>query len=295
MGLLSLVSGGEAKKTSGLLAAAAPLAQRTSYASFSDLCGAFDIGHGAVFEITDDSFVMSACTGLDAASVALSVSSSDFWDGTIGTNSSVKSFSKPAGNLTAFYQLFSPRIRERLSCLHFFRLSSDAIFMKADFTGETSVPPPEAIKIPLEKFIKNGNAGDERSDNESLASVHASLLQEKNATLFLLSTKIAINRILISYAPKSEPIKDRLFSAIYTDAADTLERSFGAPNVCRRGKNGELHIVLFCRADFDEAVLQFHISRALTPLLDKAAESLMLIKAGTAHTAEDIERFTAEG
>ena len=295
MGLLSLVSGGEAKKTSGLLAAAAPLAQRTSYASFSDLCGAFDIGHGAVFEITDDSFVMSACTGLDAASAALSVSSSDFWDGTIGTNSSVKNFSKPAGNLTAFYQLFSPRIRERLLCLHFFRLSSDAIFMKADFTGETSVPPPEAIKIPLEKFIKNGNAGDERSDNESLASVHASLLQEKNATLFLLSTKIAINRILISYAPKSEPIKDRLFSAIYTDAADTLERSFGAPNVCRRGKNGELHIVLFCRADFDEAVLQFHISRALIPLLDKAAESLMLIKAGTAHTTEDIERFTAEG
>ncbi|MGI5115484.1 hypothetical protein [Treponema sp. SP13] len=292
MGLLGLASGGQAKKSPGLLAAAAPLVQKTSYASFSKLCKDFHIRHGAVFQMTDGSFTMSGCTGLDAASAVLSVSSSDFWDGTIGKDPSVKSFSKPAGNLTAFYQLFSPRIKEKLSCLHFLRLSSDAIFVKADFIGEDSVPPVEAIKIPLAAFIKNG---DSRKNNKSLFSVDSSLLQEKDATLFLLSTKIAINRILVSDAPKSAPIKDRIFTAIYADAADILERSFAAPNICCRGKNGELHIVLFCRADFDEAVLQLHVNRALTPLLDAAAESLMLIKAGTAHTTEDIERFTAEG
>ena len=295
MGLLSLVSSGQQKKTSGLLAAADPLVQKTSYDSFSDLCGNFHIRHGAVFQITDGSFTMSACTGLDAASAALSVSSSDFWDGTIGKDPSVKSFSKSSGNLTAFYQLFSPRIKEKLSCLHFLRLSSDAIFMKADIIGENPVPPAEAIKLPLEEFIKNKDIGNTRKNGETLFSVDTSLLQKKNATLFLLSTKIAINRILISDAPKSEPIKDRLFTVIYTDAADILERSFTAPNICCRGKNGELHIALFCHAGFDEAVLQFHVSRALTPLLDEAAESLMLIKAGMAHTAEDIERFTAEG
>lgn len=295
MGLLSLASGGRAKKSPGLLAAAAPLTEKTPYASFSDLCGTFGIRHGAVFQRVDGSFAMSACTGLDAASAALSVSSSDFWDGTIGTDSSVKSFSKPDGSLTAFYQLFSPRTKERLLCLRFLRLSSDAIFMKADFIGENPVPPDEAIKIPLEEFIKNRDARDNRKNEKPLFSVDASLLQEKTAAFFLLSTKIAINRILVSAVPKSEPIKDRLFSAIYADTADMLERSFAAPNICRRGKNGELHIVLFCRRDFDEAVLQFHISRALTPLLDEASESLMLIKAGTAHTAEDIERFAAEG
>ena len=84
MGLLGLASGGQAKKSPGLLAAAAPLVQKTSYASFSKLCKDFHIRHGAVFQMTDGSFTMSGCTGLDAASAVLSVSSSDFWDGTIG-------------------------------------------------------------------------------------------------------------------------------------------------------------------------------------------------------------------
>ena len=295
MGLLSLVSGGQAKKASGLLAAAVPLTQKTSYVSFSKLCRAFHIGHGAVFQITDGSFAMSGCTGLDAESASLSVSSSDFWDGTIGKDATVKSFSKQAGNLTAFYQLFSPRIKERLACLHFLRPAPDAIFMKADFIGENSAPPDEAIKSALEEFIKNGSVDEKRQTGEGAFSVDASILHEKNATLFLLSTKIAINRILVSDTPKSAAIRDRLFGAIYGDAADILERSFAAPNICRGGKNGELHIVLFCHAGFDEAVLQFHVSRALTPLLDAAVESLMLIKAGTAHSAQDIERFTAEG
>ena len=295
MGLLSLASGGQAKKSPGLLAAAAPLTEKTSYVSFSDLCGTFGIRHGAVFQITDGSFAVSACTGFDAVSASLSVSSSDFWDGTIGKDSSVKNFSKPAGNLSAFYQLFSPRIREKLSCLHFLRFASDAIFMKADFIGENPVPPAEAIKNPLEEFIKNGNSGDTGKNTAPLFSVDFSLLQKKNAALFLLSTKIAINRILVSAVPKSTPIKDRIFSAIYADATDILERSFAAPNICSRGKNGELHIVLFCHADFDEAVLQFHVIRVLTPLLDEAAESLMLIKAGSAHSAEEIERFAVEG
>ena len=167
--------------------------------------------------------------------------------------------------------------------------------MKADFIGENSTTPDAAIKSALEEFIKNGGADEKCKTREPAFSAAASLLHEKNATLFLLSTKIAINRILVSDAPKSVPIRDRLFGTIYGEAADILERSFAAPNICRGGKNGELHIVLFCHADFDEAVLQFHVSRALTPLLDAAAESLMLIKAGTAHSAQDIERFTAEG
>ena len=295
MGLLSRVSGGQSKKTSGLLSRAAPRMQTPSYVSFSDLCRDFGILHGSLFEITDGSFSASACTGLDAQSIALSVSSSDFWNGTIGVDTSIKTFSNPLGNLAAFYQLFSPRIKERLSSVHFFRLSSGIVFMKADFTGENSFPPSETIKIALEGFIKNRGHGGLSKNGNTIFSSTASLPNDKSALFFLLSTKIAINRTLVSVSPKNDAVKERLFNVICSEIADVLAHSFAAPNMCVQGKNGELHIVLFSHDDFDEAVLQFHVNRALTPLLDAAAESLMLIKAGTAHTAEDIERFAAEG
>ena len=111
----------------------------------------------------------------------------------------------------------------------------------------------------------------------------------------MLSTKIAINRTLVSVSSKSDAVKERLFNVICGEISDMLAHSFAAPNMCVQGKNGELHIVLFSHDDFDEAVLQFHISRFLSPFLSDAAAALMLIKAGSARSAEEIERFAVEG
>mgnify|MGYP000961655295 FL=1 len=295
MGLLNRVSGGQSKKASGLLSRAAPRMQTPSYVSFSDLCRDFGILHGSLFEITDGSFAASACTGLDAQSIALSVSSPDFWNGTIGVDTSIKTFSNPLGNLAAFYQLFSPRTKERLSSVHFFRLSSDAVFMKADFIGENSSPPSETIKIVLEEFIKNRGHGGRLKNGNAIFSGASCFPNDKSALFFLLSTKIAINRTLVSVSSKSDAVKERLFNVICGEISDMLAHSFAAPNMCVQGKNGELHIVLFSHDDFDEAVLQFHISRFLSSFLSDAAAALMLIKAGSARSAEEIERFAVEG
>ena len=295
MGLLNRVSGGQSKKASGLLSRAAPRMQPPSYVSFSDLCRDFGILHGSLFEITDGSFAASACTGLDAQSIALSVSSPDFWNGTIGVDTSIKTFSNPLGNLAAFYQLFSPRTKERLSSVHFFRLSSDAVFMKADFIGENSSPPSETIKIALEEFIKNRGHGGRLKNGNAVFSGASCFPNDNSALFFLLSTKIAINRTLVSVSSKSDAVKERLFNVICGEISDMLAHSFAAPNMCVQGKNGELHIVLFSHDDFDEAVLQFHISRFLSPFLSDAAAALMLIKAGSARSAEEIERFAVEG
>ena len=295
MGLLNRVSGGQSKKASGLLSRAAPRMQTPSYVSFSDLCRDFGILHGSLFEITDGSFAASACTGLDAQSIALSVSSPDFWNGTIGVDTSIKTFSNPLGNLAAFYQLFSPRTKERLSSVHFFRLSSDAVFMKADFIGENSSPPSETIKIVLEEFIKKRGHGGRLKNGNAIFSGASCFPNDKSALFFLLSTKIAINRTLVSVSSKSDAVKERLFNVICGEISDMLAHSFAAPNMCVQGKNGELHIVLFSHDDFDEAVLQFHISRFLSSFLSDAAAALMLIKAGSARSAEEIERFAVEG
>ena len=269
--------------------------QTPSYVSFSDLCRDFGILHGSLFEITDGSFAASACTGLDAQSIALSVSSPDFWNGTIGVDTSIKTFSNPLGNLAAFYQLFSPRTKERLSSVHFFRLSSDTVFMKADFIGENSSPPSETIKIVLEEFIKNRGHGGRLKNGNAIFSDTSCFPNDNSALFFLLSTKIAINRTLVSVSSKSDAVKERLFNVICGEISDRLAHSFAAPNMCVQGKNGELHIVLFSHDDFDEAVLQFHISRFLSPFLSDAAAALMLIKAGSARSAEEIERFAVEG
>jgi hypothetical protein len=289
MGLLSHISAEESKKT-GLLAKTSQLAAKPVFSSFSDFGRKYQFSHCALLSVVNGSFVMTHCYGIDARTVAASVSSRDFWDGTIGSSRAFCSYKKPDNKLSAFYQFFSGYFRERLKGLHILRISGDCIFLAADIEqyAEPSVPADELKNMLLNFFLSSDAAKKETLPDMNTGFIHC------DAFLLLLSVKIAINSSIRNADIPDTTLYDSIFKTVYTELFSLLEKHLALPDFCMRSENGEMKIIIFSKKHFDDALLQYHIMRCFSSVLGSSADSVILLKAGTTSADKDVCNFVLE-
>jgi hypothetical protein len=289
MGLLSHISSEESKKT-GLLARTTQLVSKPVFSSFSDFGRKYHIPHCALLSVENGSFVMTHCYGIDARTVAASVSSRNFWDGTIGSSNTFCSYKKQDTKFTAFYQFFSGFFRESLQGLHILRISNDCIFLAADIEqyAEPTVPAYELKNILLNFLLSYDTA-----KKESLPDMRTGF-SNCDAFLLLLSVKIAINNAIRNADISDTTLYDSIFKTIYTELFSLLEKHLSLPDFCMQSENGEIKIIIFSKKHFDDALLQYHIMRCFTPVLGSSADSVILLKAGTTSETEDACSFMLE-
>jgi hypothetical protein len=292
MGLLSRISSEEhhEKKagSTGLLARSEYVAEVPRFSSFSDFSSSYGLSHCAVLTIVNGSFVITACTGLDASTIGLSVSSPDFWNGTL-KSSGFSTFLSSDGTIAPFYQLFSPEMKEKILGIHILRISSDKIFFYADIgqTQNFSATASLVKAVLLEDFSEKENS-ENHSDILPLSPSY-------NADLFLLSAKIAISSIIRDTGITDTIIADSVFSTIYDELFNLLSSHIGMPDRCITSVNGEIKLVILTHGLSDDSVLQFHISRLFAPVLGNVlAESVILLKAASSSDPSKIKSFITE-
>jgi len=297
MGLLSRISSelpvqavsSETHKT-GLLAKSSQLCLKPVLRSFSEFCRANSLAHSALFSLVHGSFVITECEGLDALSVARSVSSRDFWNGmSIGTDE-VRSFSKSDAAFSAFYQFFSPAFKDRICGLHFLKVSETCIFMTVDTEScRSGCLPAGVLRTSILQYL---SASKETSEDVPYT---VSVPGHADAVLLLLSVKIAINEAVRESGLSDAVLQNAVFSAVYAEIVSLLKTHFPSPNMCGKSSGGEIKIGLYAHSGFDDSLLQFHITRELSPVLSSFSHSIVLINAGTASSSDDVRRFMAEG
>jgi len=289
MGLLSHISAEESKKT-GLLARTSQLAAKPVFSSFSDFGREYQLPHCALLSVVNGSFVITHCYGIDARTVASSVSSRDFWYGTVGSSHTFCSYKKTDTKLPSFYQFFSGYFRERLKGIHILRISNDCIFFAADIEQytEPSVPADVLKNTLLHFFLSSGAAKRERLPDVSAGFIH------NNAFLLILSVKIAINNSIQSIDISDTILHNSIFKTVYDELFSSLEKHLVLPDFCVQGENGEMKIIIFSKKHFDDALLQYHILNCFSPILGHSAESVILLKAGTTSSDKDVSSFILE-
>lgn len=292
MGLLSRISSEEhhEKKagTTGLLARSEQVAEIPRFSSFSDFSSSYGLSHCAVLTVVNGSFVITACTGLDASTISLSVSSPDFWNGTINS-SDFCTFLSSDGTIAPFYQLFSPEMKEKILGIHILRISPDKIFFYADI-GQNQLFSATA------SFIKNilFENFPENKDSDNHADI-PSLSPSYNADFFLLSAKIAISSIIRDTGITDTIIADSLFNTIYDELFNLLSSHIGMPDKCIASVNGEIKLVMVTHGSSDDSVLQFHIAHLFAPVLGNVlSESVILLKAASSSDPSKIKSFITE-
>lgn len=298
MGLLSRISAelpqqeapADSKRT-GLLAKTVKIAEMPVFSSFYDLCDAYSFTNCALFTIVNGFFVITACKGIDAASVASSVSSRDFWNGTIGSPGSFIDYAEIDSKFSGFFQLFSSSVKENTAGFHFLKVSGDCIFVNIDLGSykDISVPATE-LKEAILSFLSS------RTDNSPPPLPELTFVFSHSIVyMLLLSVKLAVNSSVRTADVGDKYLSNSIFLTVYTEIFSVLKKHFVCPNYCTRSGNGEIKIILCGQKTFDDSLLQYHIAKSLNSILSQYSDSVILLKAGTASSEDDVRRFMLEG
>lgn len=299
MGLLSIISTKEKQPKLGLLARAEGLSESTDACNvdFIQWCEDQGFEHAGIFSPVHHIFVLHDASGLDAETIASSVSSSDFWEGSLESSDGWNTFTKDTNTLSGFFQLFSAAFNQSLTKLHFLPLEKDntkLIFMVAETNTSIQLPSvSSALKKTLFSIVNNASSSEQ---NLQFDKPLAQGLELYDAHLLLLSVKLSIDTILKNIELPEKDIRNQVISAIIKELTFITSRLFQNPCCVCAGTNGEIKIVMFSHDEPDESLLQFHISQALKPFLgSNGASSILLLSAGTCRNVKGASSFLLQG
>lgn len=296
MGLLSHIINADkqsTQKSEGLLAKASALTSSIQVqvrdVSLSDFAEKHNINHCALYSRIDDDesdkIIITDCIGLDADTVIKSVSSVDFWRGTLEQPLQLKTYSGSECN--QFFQFFSEDTAHQISKLFFIRANDDTVFMACEFDGEQIDLPSsndvnkimlyrQADFIVAEDFVDGFKKGS-------------------SANLFLISVKFATDNVISSTeASLTDNEKNIISRAIYSMIVSEISRSLSSiDKICYDG-NGEIKVVMFASDKIDDQLLQFHLASSLEKLIGSEAQSVEVMLFDSVTTSQDIELFLQE-
>ena len=90
---------------------------------FSTFCSKYGFNHAGIYILQNNNFILSKSFGLDAETIFKSVSTKDFWEGTLNykiDNDFWISFSRKEDNLEPFFQFFSKELVDSLNSIFYY-------------------------------------------------------------------------------------------------------------------------------------------------------------------------------
>lgn len=243
--------------------------------SFSAFCKKNNFPLCALFQKVKDNFLITKSVGLDAKSILSSVSSLDFWNGTIGNDTDVHSYKDET--LSAFYQLFSEKIKDAIHSIHFARLNDSSIFAKID-TDQNYSP----LQIDFSKI-----------NFSSTTPPSFQAQSKKNYSLFLLSSNVALQKIMSEVSFPKE-IYTSLCNSIQDAFFEEISQMLCEPNFCKKNGNGEIKIVFESDGEIETELLQHHISSFAKNVFESFSDSLILVKAAFTSSSDEVTSFLTE-
>lgn len=241
-------------------------------------------------------FVMCDMLGFHAQTAITSVSSSDFWMGSLERTTEWEVFTEDDMNISPFYQLFSDDDRYEVKKLCFLPkniLGQNIIifFASDDEFKRINLPSPqdetflEAVKQSCAEFKSPFT-------NKQLIEKH---LKEGflryEASCFTLSVKIAIDNIVSQCETENSDIRQTIYDTIYTLISDKIQQHFAYPNSVTKGIEGEIKILIFANGKVEEDLLRMQLDETLKSVLAADSQGVILTGSGNAATIEDARNF----
>jgi len=292
--------GGIPAHKSGLLAKAAAVLKEP--ASFQQWAEIHAIRHAGLFTKLGRRYVLTQAYGLDAKTVAGSVSTPDFWSGTLSLESGWITCSVGEKKTADFYQLVSPEIREQILSLSFLRINEEEeedspILMVVCIN--TSDILPDADSQFKRNLTESAGRFNRQKKTEAASFITASQfgLQIAQAKLLLVSVKFAIESAIGTTEKTGDNfIREQISKTVFDEVVYCLKEAFQFPNECCEGTNQEIKIVLFSKSLLSDQLVWTHIIRTLEPILGSdAVESVQLLPAGYCDRIKGIQDFLIQG
>lgn len=296
MGLLEKINSLQNTGSVGLLARASQISSKTL--NFCEWATKNSIKRAAVFSPLNNFYYISDSINIDARTTSLSVSTADFWSGSVDfTKRNFQSFSKKEGTLGRFYQFFREDLRhdvEELLFLPYDYKGNTNILMIVLKQGETFVPPSVTDHLIKELSFIDPCLPDQTEDyyNNVLSEIDESY----QANLFILSYKLSIEQLFEGIDISQPDIKEHIVNSMTKNLFDQLSKLFALPNCIAIDSSNEFKIVFLTKEEVDDKLLLAHIKTCLADYLgEKSASSLVLLIAGVTKNTKGAVTFLLKG
>ena len=303
MGLLSSVkepvlqvSPQSAKPSGGLLARASNVLKDPS--NFQQWAELNHFEHTGIFSKLDKVYVLTHAYGLDAASIAGSISTADFWNGSLPRSLQWIGYNSTDNRFSGFMQFISPSLQSHIQSFHFLRVyntEDSPIIMVVQTSDALRIPTADAAFLGKLSVLLSVFDREQKPDIASFTSSSHFGLQISQAKLFLLCIKLAIESSVSPAHIESDTVREQIEKTIFELIFFYIKQAFQFPNECCQGSNDEIKIALFSRSSISEKLIQNQLIQVLKPVLGDAAQSILLLPAGYCNKMKSIQDFLIQG
>lgn len=289
MGLLSHIADSSQKKQKAGLLAKAENAKKNDIHSFQEWASRNGFEHCGVFSQIHGMMVLTNAYGINSHTIANSVSSKDFWNGTLNTEQRIYNYKKTDQEFYNFVQFFPFEIRSSISGISFIKAGENknfSIVMIFSINSEKEINiTDEMIKsLNLNSVVKNSDFSKFEDDIIENTKQSAFLL-------YSLDIDEAINNSIKSIQLPEETIRNAVTDCIFKQSFDLVAKAFPKPNFVSQNNNGKIRLAVLDNGSFDDLLLQSHINLMLNDLLCDSEIKPTLINCGTSNDSEKIISF----
>lgn len=253
---------------------AAAAGQRKKIADYHRFSERTALKQSAVLVPFGRRFFMRYEHGFDAVSIFKSVSSVDFWNGTVPQNQQWHTFA--GQDLEPFYQLFSNEVVHRLATVH---VKSFVVLADA---------PIQAIMIATDDTIDRDLIDENMSDladfiaadisNDATffsAPIFSSIPVLDCGKVFTVSTREAVAEIADMLSVDVETL-DILFPVLFSEANNRIRRLLSSSDFAFPDNDFNITLLFPRASSLDADLLQFQLQKFFAPLFGESSSKIFV-------------------
>ena len=219
-------------------------------------------------------FFMRYEHGFDAASIFKSISSMDFWNGTVPLHQEWHTFT--GDDLEPFYQLFSSQVVHGLTHIH---VKSFVILADVPIKAIMIITDEKIDKDKIDGFISDladfiaadiSNVGSIMS-----APIFSSTPMLDCGSIFTISTQEAIAEVADTFSVDAEAL-DLLFPVILSEANNRIRQVLSPDDYNFPGNEFKISIIFSQATSLDSDLLQFQLQKYFASLFGESASKILV-------------------
>ena len=167
---------------------------------FFEFAGKHNLEIAAILKNKNNTYRIENCIGFDGESICLSVSTFDFWQGTITNENQIYSYNASSSEALPFFQFFSKKLQDKIQAIHIIKTNNNSIFFicnkdiqaTTDFIKDLEGVENTEVTFEKSSALQNQNFSNSYIIDFSEALESFVLSNSKNDIQF---TKVIINEI----------------------------------------------------------------------------------------------------
>jgi len=287
MGLLSVASGRQA----GLLAKA----ESASVSTFQQWAKQNGFERCGVFRSKSGLMLLECANGMDAQSVFSSISTQDFWNGSVHSDTWI-TLDRESPNFSAFTQFLGQEARAKVKAFRIIKIAEgDQLLVFFQYSYEqTSFPKAkDSFKQELLEVL--------RCHRQSLMSeptheLVKSLSDKGKVRLFLISTKRAFEDAIEKVEVCETTLLKILVNTIFEELFYKTKRLFSAPAMIYSADPDEIKVAAIVNSEVEDEILKEQLSLEYEDTIGSdAAKKIIILTAGYSNDNEEILDYLLRG